>query len=103
VAALPLQGEGVGMYFSLSDYYENDGNGNETTDINLGGFLVIIGWDALGGYTMARMAENQGVPICALNAAAAAGAVFGAVAMVPKLIAYLSWAFFHLSGNDDFD
>ncbi|KAL2126201.1 hypothetical protein VTI74DRAFT_1482 [Chaetomium olivicolor] len=98
VAAIPLQGEGLGMYFSLDNYYKNDGNGNEETNLNFGGFLSLLGLDALGGYVFARMARNQGIEICALNAAAAAGAVFGALAMISKFVAYCTWACIHLGG-----
>ncbi|KAL8368003.1 hypothetical protein RB599_003758 [Gaeumannomyces hyphopodioides] len=48
--------------------------------------LPIIGWNALGGYTFARMAENLGRPVCSRGAAAAAGGVYGAVSGISTLI-----------------
>ncbi|KAL2796195.1 hypothetical protein BJX66DRAFT_300242 [Aspergillus keveii] len=41
-----------------------------------------IAFDALGGFTFARMADNLGYPICSGSTAAAAGAAFGAVSTV---------------------
>ncbi|KAL2154680.1 hypothetical protein VTH82DRAFT_3356 [Thermothelomyces myriococcoides] len=99
VAAIPLQWEGVGMYYSLSSYYETDSDGETRPRFSCCGFLTVIGWDALGGYVFARMAQNQDMEICALNAAAAAGAAFGAVALIPKLMAYVSWGAFWCSGR----
>jgi hypothetical protein len=58
-------------------------------------YILIIGWDALGGYTFARMAQNQGYPVCSLGAAAAAGGVYGALSAIPKIIASYIWGLFY--------
>ncbi|KAL8372008.1 hypothetical protein RB595_001697 [Gaeumannomyces hyphopodioides] len=93
VAALPLQFESVGMYISSSHHREENKSGSLRT--LSGTYLQIIGWDALGGYTFARMAENLGRPVCSPAAAAAAGGVYGVLSGIPKLIAYIAWNLFH--------
>ncbi|KLU86238.1 hypothetical protein MAPG_05255 [Magnaporthiopsis poae ATCC 64411] len=93
VAALPLQFESVGMYISSSQHREGNKSGAFRT--LLATYLQIIGWDALGGYTFAKMAENLGRPVCSMGAAAAAGGVYGVLSGIPKLIAYVSWSLFH--------
>ncbi|KAL8399961.1 hypothetical protein RB594_000387 [Gaeumannomyces avenae] len=60
-----------------------------------GTYIQIIGWDALGGYTFARMAENLGRPVCSPAAAAAAGGVYGVLSGIPKVVAYIAWSLFH--------
>ncbi|KAI9367875.1 hypothetical protein BJX61DRAFT_547069 [Aspergillus egyptiacus] len=44
-----------------------------------------IGFDALGGYTFSRVAENHSFHICNHDAAAAAGAVFGSVVYIGRM------------------
>ncbi|KAG8821406.1 hypothetical protein FRC17_009835, partial [Serendipita sp. 399] len=42
-------------------------------------------YDALSGYTFARVAHNHGFDVCSYKAAAAAGAVFGVLIWAFKL------------------
>ncbi|KAL8339922.1 hypothetical protein RB601_006174 [Gaeumannomyces tritici] len=93
VAALPLQFESVGMYISSSHHREENKSGSLRT--LSGTYIQIIGWDALGGYTFARMAENLGRPVCSPAAAAAAGGVYGVLSGIPKVVAYIAWSLFH--------
>lgn len=75
--------------------------------VSAGLLPLSVGWDALTGYTFARVASNHGMytsysltykprglvnanervgyEVCTLNAAAAAGACFGVVMIVWKL------------------
>jgi len=47
--------------------------------------LQCIGWDALAGYTFARVAHNHGYIVCSLKAATAAGGIYGSIVYVAKL------------------
>ncbi|KAG8827891.1 hypothetical protein FRC17_007694 [Serendipita sp. 399] len=52
----------------------------------VGGFLPLnAAFDALAGYTFARVAHNHGFDVCRYQAAAAAGAVFGVLLWIFKL------------------
>ena len=53
------------------------------------GTVTLIGWDALAGYTFARMAENQGFVVCGWADAAAAGAVYGALSAAKGFLVIL--------------
>jgi len=77
VAAIPLQGEGLSMLLNAKNRFPF--------------YLGLMGSDALGGYVFARMAHNEGMDICSYKAAAAAGAVFGALSGIPKVIAAQTW------------
>ncbi|KAL2119883.1 hypothetical protein VTJ04DRAFT_6844 [Mycothermus thermophilus] len=96
VAAIPLSCEGASMYLSIGNYRQIDELENSVeTKFEPCTDIWVIGWDALGGYVFARMAQNQGMPICPLNAAAAAGAVFGTLSCIPKMLAYCCWYVVH--------
>ncbi|KAJ0423553.1 hypothetical protein BJY00DRAFT_310213 [Aspergillus carlsbadensis] len=45
-----------------------------------------IAFDALGGFTFARMADNLEYPLCSASTAAAAGAAFGAVSTIASTL-----------------
>ncbi|RYP26824.1 hypothetical protein DL768_011542 [Monosporascus sp. mg162] len=53
------------------------------------GPLLLIALDALGGATFAALALGQGLSICVLHAAAAAGAVYGTISSVPAAFSAL--------------
>ncbi|RYP80941.1 hypothetical protein DL769_002219 [Monosporascus sp. CRB-8-3] len=53
------------------------------------GPLLLVALDALGGVTFAALAQSQGQNICALHAAAAAGAVYGTISCVPAVFSAL--------------
>ncbi|KAK4449604.1 hypothetical protein QBC34DRAFT_438044 [Podospora aff. communis PSN243] len=57
-------------------------------------WLYITGWDALAGYTFARVARNWGAEVASDAAAAAAGATFGAVSLLWSFVAsFIRWYF----------
>ncbi|KAF4119832.1 hypothetical protein GMORB2_3520 [Geosmithia morbida] len=47
--------------------------------------IIAIGWDALTGYTFARVAHNHGYDVCHYKSAAAAGAVYGSLVWFVRL------------------
>ncbi|GFF56460.1 hypothetical protein IFM46972_10521 [Aspergillus udagawae] len=47
--------------------------------------ILAVGWDALSGYTFARVALNHNFYVCEYKSAAAAGAVFGVLVWFMKL------------------
>ncbi|KAJ9138912.1 hypothetical protein NKR23_g8207 [Pleurostoma richardsiae] len=100
VAAIPLQWEEMGMYIGSKAYREKDSStGEQKTRFVPGSvltsWLALVGFDALGGYTFARVAQNQGMHICGLGSAAASGAVYGMLSGIPRMLSYLAWGVVH--------
>ncbi|KAK0644163.1 hypothetical protein B0T16DRAFT_447897 [Cercophora newfieldiana] len=85
-AAAPLLGDSLAN--NLKGYAEHIDSRNRKPRLSLesmamtaGLYVYLTGWDALAGYTFARVARNWGVDIASDSSAAAAGAIFGAVAL----------------------
>ncbi|KAL2069258.1 hypothetical protein VTL71DRAFT_15596 [Oculimacula yallundae] len=85
VASIPLLFESMRTLVPEPEY---DDKGNEDFGAHIRPIVSIwlIGTDALGGYVFARMASNQGMPISNYHAAASAGAVFGTLTFLARVI-----------------
>ncbi|CZT12430.1 hypothetical protein WAI453_001787 [Rhynchosporium graminicola] len=85
VASIPLIFESVR---TLIPQPERKDDGSEDLEPYVRPILSIclIGTDALGAYVFARMCSNQGRPISNYHAAASAGALFGTLTFLARLI-----------------